>query len=220
VKTVGLTGGIASGKSTVARLLRQRGVPVIDADQVSRRVVAPGSPGLAELLAAFGPGVLAPDGSLDRPALGARVVADPAARKQLEAITHPRIAAAINLNLAELAQRGEAVAVVEAALMVESGSFRIHDAVILVRCAAEQQLRRLEGREGWTEERARAWLAAQLSSAERETRLRQAQAQGGPRLVLVDNDADLADLAQALDQAWAGLSRALDLPPRSQQTSA
>lgn len=132
MKAVGLTGGIASGKSTVAGLLRDQGVPVIDADRVSREVVAPGSAGLAEIVRAFGPQVLAADGSLDREALGRRVVADAEDRRRLEAITHPRIAAEIGRALDTCAAEGAPVAVVEAALMVETGSFRRYDIFLVV----------------------------------------------------------------------------------------
>ena len=210
--TVGLTGGIASGKSTVAGLLRRRNVPVIDADRVSRAVVAPGTEGLAEVARAFGPEVLAPDGSLDRSALGRVVVTDVLARRRLEAITHPRIAAAVATELARLADAGEVVSVVEAAVMVEAAWHRAYDAVLLVRCAEVRQVGRLAANRGWTGERARAWLSAQLSSDEREARLRQAQAEGGPRLYTVDNDEDLSALETALDRTWSTLLRDLGVP--------
>ena len=104
-KVLGLTGGIASGKSAVAALLRARGAAVVDADQLARAVVMPGQPALTELLVRFGPDILAPDGTLDRKALGARVFADPAARRDLERITHPRIAAAAQAAIAEQGYR-------------------------------------------------------------------------------------------------------------------
>ena len=209
MKTVGLTGGIACGKSTVAGLLRARGVPVVDADQVSRQVVAPGSPGLAELVAAFGPELLAADGSLDRAALGARVMSDPQARRRLETITHPHIAAGIMRALAELSGLGHPVAVVEAALMVETGSFRAYDGVLLVWCSPEVQRRRLAARQGWDLARADAWIAAQLPLAEKRARLAHAAREGGPALAIVDNDGALDDLRPAVERAWAALSDAL-----------
>ena len=120
MRTVGLTGGIAAGKSTVAKLLRARGVPVIDADQVSRDVVAPGSPALSAIVARFGPAVLQPDGALDRKALGACIIADPAARADLEAITHPAIRAAIAEQLAGFAAAGQHI---DAVVGMESRGF-------------------------------------------------------------------------------------------------
>ena len=168
MKVVGLTGGIATGKSTVAALLRARGVPVIDADIVAREVVAPGTEGLAEIVAKFGPGVLSASGELDRAAMRARISADPQARRDLEAITHPRIAMTILERLQRLAAEGNAAAVVEAALMVETGSYQRYDALIVVTCSPETQLARLVGRDGMTEAAAKALIATQLPLAEKE----------------------------------------------------
>lgn len=214
MKTVGLTGGIASGKSTVAALLRLRGVPVIDADQISREVVAPGSPGLAAVVEAFGPAVLAADGSLDRPSLGARVVDDAAARARLEAITHPLIAGAIGLRLDQLAAGGAPLAVVEAALMVETGSFRRYDAVLLVAVHPSVQRARLSDRQGWAPERVERWLAAQLPTDERLRILREAQAQGGPAVILLDNNGGPQELPDRVDQAWLEVEQRLAPLPR------
>jgi dephospho-CoA kinase len=196
VKVVGLTGGIATGKSTVGRLLRERGVPVIDADQVARDVVAPGSPGLAKVVDRFGRDVLLPDGALDRGKLRAVVVRDAQARKDLEAITHPAIREAIGQRLAELAASGAPVAVVEAALMVETGSWKLYDALIVVSCAPETQLRRLVERDGHPEPEARAMIATQLPMAEKEK----------VATVVIRNDADLAALRDQLDRAWDRIS--------------
>lgn len=209
MKTVGLTGGIASGKSTVAGLLRERGIPVIDADQVSRQVVAPGSEGLAAVVTAFGPGVLAADGSLDRKALGAIVVADADARRRLEAITHPRIGAAVQVLLDALDGGGHPVAVVEAALMVETGSFRRHDAVLLVGCSPAAQVDRLAAREGWDRARAAQWLDAQPRLEQRRQLLRRAEQDGGPAVVELDNDGAPDALERQLDRAWPDLLRRL-----------
>src|SRR5580658_10202629 len=120
MRVFGLTGGIASGKSTVAARFAARGVPVLDADAFAREVVAIGTEGLAEVVAAFGAGVLFPDGSLDRKALAAIVFADETSRRRLQAITHPRIAALTATRTAELAGR-EPLACYEAALLVENG---------------------------------------------------------------------------------------------------
>ena len=197
MKTIGLTGGIATGKSTVAKILRDDlGVPVIDADQVAREVVAPGQPALAELAARFGPGVFSADGALDRKALGALVMGDPAARQDLDRITHPRIRAAIQQKLARLAEAGAPAAAVEAALLVETGAYRLYDALIVVSCAPDTQLQRLMSREGMTLEEARRWTQSQLPLAEKE------------RLgtVVIRNDGDGATLSAAVRAAWRSLT--------------
>lgn len=199
MKTVGLTGGIACGKSTVAGLLRAAGLPVIDADQVSRDVVAPGAPALAEIAARFGPGVLRADGSLDRKALGALVVSDGAARADLEAITHPRIREAIAGALAELSQAGQPVAVVEAALMVETGSWRLYDALLVVAAHRPVQLARLMAREGLDEAAAARWIDTQLPV---EEKVRRATA-------VIWNDDGPEALAEATARAWGQIAARL-----------
>lgn len=191
--TVGLTGGIACGKSTVAGLLRERGVPVLDLDAVAREVVEPGQPALAAIATRW-PEVIR-DGRLDRKALGAQVVADPAARRELEAITHPAIWTAAERWLA--AQTAPAV-VVEAALMVETGSWRRYDKLLVVTCSAEVQRRRLQAREGYDAATAERWLAAQLPLVEKE-RLATA---------VIRNDGELEALRSATEAAWAGLVEA------------
>ncbi len=191
--TVGLTGGIACGKSTVAARLAEAGVPVLDLDRVSREVVAPGTDGLAEIARRW-PAVVR-DGALDRKALGALVVADPAARRELEAITHPRIWAAMEAWLA--AQTAPAV-VVEAALMVETGSWRRYDKLLVVTCAPDIQRRRLAAREGYDADTVEKWLAAQLPLAEKE-RLASA---------VIRNDGGPEQLAEAIQKAWAELTGA------------
>lgn len=166
--TIGLTGGIATGKSTAAEVLRDLGVPVVDADQVAREVVEPGSPGLTAIHERFGPGVLQPDGTLDRKALGALVMADGDARRALEAITHPAIFGAIVERLAALREAGEPVAVVEAALMVESGSYRSYQELWVVSCHPDTQRARLMARNGFDEATARRWINNQAPLADKE----------------------------------------------------
>lgn len=178
---VGLTGGIGSGKSTVARIFAQRGVPVVDADQLAREVVEPGTDGLAEVVATFGPSVLAPDGRLDRAKLAARVFDDADARKRLESILHPRIAQASMQRFGELAQQGHAYAVYEAALLVENGSHRMMNALVVVTASEATQVARVRGRDGIDEDAARARIAAQLPMAEK---VRAAD-------YVIDNDDDL-----------------------------
>lgn len=164
---VGLTGGIASGKSTVARFFAEEGVPVIDADVVARDVVARGTDGLREVVAAFGDGVLATDGTLDRKALAALVFADQAKRKRLETITHPRIGAESMRRLGAALATGVPYALYEAALLVENGSYRMFAALVLVAASDSAQLARLMARDEITEAEARARLAAQLPLAEK-----------------------------------------------------
>ncbi len=161
----GLTGGLASGKSTVAARLRALGVPVIDADALAREVVAPGTPGLAAVAAAFGPSVLLPDGSLDRPGLAARVFSDPEQRRRLNAIVHPLIGAASAARVADLAAKGEAIACYEAALLVENGLAEGFRPLVVVAVPEAVQVARAMARDAATEEQARARIAAQLPLA-------------------------------------------------------
>jgi dephospho-CoA kinase len=163
----GLTGGIASGKSTVGTRFRSRGVPVVDADLVARDVVAPGSEGLAAVVAAFGDGVLATDGSLDRAALGAIVFADPTRRKQLEHITHPRIAQEGQRRMMELAAQGYRLACYEAALLVEAGTAELFRPLVVVAASEPVQIARTMARDGCTEEAARARVHAQKPLADK-----------------------------------------------------
>jgi dephospho-CoA kinase len=191
MRTVGLTGGIACGKSTVADLLRERGVPVLDLDAVAREVVAPGEPALAEIAARW-PAVIH-DGELDRKALGAVIVADPAARRALEGITHPRIWARMEDWLRQEEREGAPVAVVEAALMVETGSWRRYHALLVVSCSPAVQRARLAAREGYDAATVERWLATQMPLEDKE---RVATA-------VIHNDTSRDVLAVALDQAWA-----------------
>lgn len=161
MRTFGLTGGIGTGKSTVATLLREQGIAVIDADVVAREVVEPGSDGLAEIVQTFGAEVLTADGRLDRVAMRRRIAAEPEVKRSLEQITHPRIAAVIEGRLRALAAEGHAVAGVEAALMVETGSWRRYDVLVVVTCDADRQVARVMARDGVDEEAARAIIRAQ-----------------------------------------------------------
>lgn len=167
VRVVGLTGGIASGKSTVAAMFRDRGVPVVDADKLAREVVAPGSEGLAEIVERFGGEVLDSDGSLDRKKLGAIVFADGDARAALDRITHPRIAMASQRELANHAGDGAALAIYEAALIVENGIHRGMAALVVVAVSIEVQLERLMARDGIDAKAATARIEAQLPLADK-----------------------------------------------------
>lgn len=193
MRTIGLTGGIACGKSTVAGMLRAAGVPVLDLDQVAREVVAPGEPALAEIAARWPQVVI--DGRLDRKGLGAVVVADAEARRALEGITHPRIWERMEAWLAARASEGAEAAVVEAALMVETGSYRRYDALLVVTCAPEVQRARLAAREGYDAATVERWLAAQMPLAEKV----------GLADAVIVNDGDAAALATAVRAAWRAL---------------
>lgn len=165
---VGLTGGIAVGKSFVSSVLAELGCRVFDADRIARAVVRPGTPALAEIVAAFGADVLAPDGTLDRAKLGALVFADAEARARLNAIVHPRVHAEQDRLLREVEARDpHGVAVVDAALLIESGGYRRFDVVVVVWCRPEVQLTRLMARNGLGREEAERRIAAQMSSEEK-----------------------------------------------------
>lgn len=158
----GLTGGLASGKSTVAAHFRARGVPVVDADLLAREVVAPGTEGLAEVARAFGDEVLAPDGSLDRARVAAIVFGDPEKRRLLNSIVHPRIGALSAERVAALEAKGEPIACYEAALLVENGLADAFRPLVVVAVPEDVQLARAMARDAATEEQARARIAAQL----------------------------------------------------------
>lgn len=160
--TVGLTGGIASGKSVVARMFQDLGIPVVDADAIAREIVEPGQPAYGEIRAEFGPEVLAPDGQIDRKKLGAVVFDDREARAKLNAITHPRIAQRSGERLAELQRGDHPYLVYEAALLVENGAYKAFDALVVVAAERTTQLARLQTRDGLDDKQARARIDAQL----------------------------------------------------------
>lgn len=170
MRVVGLTGGIASGKTTFAELLRARGVPVVDADALARAAVAKGSPALAEIARAFGADVLLPDGALDRKRLAAIVFADPAARRRLEAITHPAVRLAMAEETARLAAAGHALAFYDTPLLYEVGLEAVLDSVVVVWAPREVQRARLVARDGLAPEAAETRLAAQLPIDEKAAR--------------------------------------------------
>lgn len=169
MRIYGLTGGIASGKSTVSRQLRSLGAEVIDADLVAREVVAPGTPGLREIAERF-PGVVDSDGKLNRARLGARVFADLEARRALETITHPRIRAEFAARTAKLAASGVPRVIHEIPLLFENGLDRGMDGVILVAAPVPLQVERLRRRDGLSEAEAEARIAAQLPLEEKRRR--------------------------------------------------
>ena len=173
MRVLGLTGNIGAGKSTVGRLLSEAGVPVIDADSIAREVVLPGTQALVEIGARF-PGVVSPEGSLDRKALAARIFSDPAERAALNQITHPRIEQEVMSRLSRLRREGAPLAVYEAALLVENGHHTAKHpgaegapGLIVVIVPEEEQVRRVLARDGGSEAQVRARIAAQLPQAEK-----------------------------------------------------
>jgi dephospho-CoA kinase len=165
-KLVGLTGGIGTGKSTVARMIRDLRVPVIDADLLARQVVQPGQPAHAEIVAAW-PEVVDQSGAIDRKKLAERVFADPAGRARLEAITHPRIMERVREQTDAFRQQGFRLAFLEAALLVETGRCRQLDGLVVVIASEEQQVSRVMAREGWSLAQVRARMRAQLPLEEK-----------------------------------------------------
>ncbi len=192
---IGLTGGLGSGKSTVAEMLRELGAVVLNADQIGHQVYAPGGPAYQEVVAAFGPQVLAADGSVDRRRLAGIVFRDPQALQRLNAITHPRIREGIRQRLRELASQGTRVAVVEAALLLEAGWDDLVDEVWVTVCPPEVAARRAAERSGISLEEALARVRAQMSN---EERVRRAQ-------VVINTDTDLAKTREQVEQEWARL---------------
>ena len=158
---VGLTGGIASGKSTVAAMLAELGACVVDADRLAREVVAPGGAVHDAVVQRFGRSILAADGTIDRAALARVVFADAAARRDLEGLVHPAVRAEAERRFRRAELDGCRVAVFDAALLVETGAYRDFDRLIVVRCSREQQLARLVERDGLSVAEAEARLAAQ-----------------------------------------------------------
>jgi dephospho-CoA kinase len=158
---VGLTGGIATGKSYVRARFEALGLPTVDADLLARQVVERGTHGLAALVARFGPEVLGPDGSLDRSRLGARVFADAAARRDLEVIIHPRVFTAISEWFDARAGEGLALGVADIPLLFETGRAGDFDVVVVAACPPEVQVTRVQARDGLSETAARQRLAAQ-----------------------------------------------------------
>jgi dephospho-CoA kinase len=199
VLRVGLTGGIGSGKSEVSRRLAAHGAVILDADVAAREVVAPGTPGLAQVADAFGPGVLRPDGALDRDRLGAIVFADPSAREKLNAIVHPLVRDWMRAGerAAVDEANGQVIVVHDVPLLAETGRAGGFDVVIVVDVPPELQVERLASQRGMTEAQARARMAAQAS---REQRLAVAD-------LVIDNSGSLDDLDRRVAEVWADLER-------------
>ena len=165
MKIIGITGGIGSGKSTVAAWLSQRGYPVVDADQVARDLTVPGSPVLRELAGAFGEDILDENGLLERKALARRVFADPEQKKTLDRITHGPILREIRRRLEEFSKQGHQLAFVDAALLIETGLSKDVDEIWLLVADAERRAAWVSGRDQTTEDQVRFRMAAQLPDA-------------------------------------------------------
>lgn len=212
VITIGLTGTIGCGKSTVAGWLAELGARVIDADRVARDVTPPGSPELASIADEFGHGVLRPDGSLDRPALGRIVFADPAALRRLEAIVHPAVRPRILAEIEAARRDGAQALVIEAIKLVEGGLAALCDEVWLVTCSPEAQLARVRARaraRGEAPAEADARVAAQAGLADRLL----------PHVTrIIDTSADVDATRALVLAAWEEVARAaasaLPQPPR------
>jgi dephospho-CoA kinase len=193
---VGLTGGIGAGKSTVARLLADRGAAVIDADLLAREVVEPGSEGLAEVVAAFGRGIQAADGSLDRKALAARVFGDPKQLARLNAIVHPRVQALTRSRATHISP--DSIVVHDIPLLVEVGAAGDYDLIVVVEAPEHVRVERLTSR-GMAADDARARIAAQADFSTREA----------VADVVIDNAGSYDELVAAVDALWTRIRASL-----------
>ena len=205
MKVVGLTGGIGSGKSTVAARFATRGASVVDADALAREVVAPGSPGLREVARRFGSAVLTEEGALDRRALGRRVFADDQDRRDLEEIIHPRVADLAEQAFAKAQAEGALLAVYDVPLLYENGLEEKFSEVIVVWASVATRRARLAGRDPLTEEETEQRLASQIPLEDKVKRAR----------YVIDNDGPLNETYQAVDRLYAALTE-----PASRATTA
>lgn len=194
---VGLTGNIAAGKSSVARVWRALGAALVDADELARRAVEPGSPGLARVVEAWGPGVLDASGALDRAALRAIVFADPEARARLEGIVHPAVYALREEEYRRAAEAGAPLVVADIPLLFEVGLADEFDVVVLVDAPEEERMRRLVEDRGLDPEEAGRMVAAQMPAE-----LKRARAD-----LVIDNSGTLAELEARAREAWGELAR-------------
>jgi dephospho-CoA kinase len=192
---VGLTGGIAVGKSTVASILQDLGAEVVDADQVARDVAAPGTVGLSSIVAVFGEDMLLPSGALDREALGKAIVVDKNARSRLEAITHPLIRTQIAKRAQAALLAGAAVVFVEAALLVETGSAKHYPHLWVVVCNRALQISRLMSRKGCDRTTAEAWIDSQMPLDKKAAHATQ----------IIENSGSHSDLTEAVNHAYTTL---------------
>ena len=198
---VGLTGGIATGKSMVSALLRQLGCEIIDADLLAREVVEPGRPAWTTIVAEFGQDVVTGDGALDRKRLGAIVFANPERRRRLEAITHPAIRERFQARLDELAEHGfTGIVVFDAAVMIESGNYKNMDRLVVVVTDEPTQMSRLQGRDGTDDAEGRRKIASQMPLSEKA------------KLAdyVIDNSGDRQATAEQVRRVFAALMSELE----------
>lgn len=196
--TIGITGGLATGKSSVASLFREWGAVVISADEIAREVLAPGTPALQEVMERFGPEMLRPDGTLDRARLGALIFADLGARRALEAITHPRILALMKERIqSAVDEHGRnTIIAVEVPLLYEAGMESWFDAVLVVASSEQTQIARLRARDGLSEAEARQRIASQMPLAEKIARAD----------YVIWNEGDPKQLAEEVKAVWRKLT--------------
>jgi dephospho-CoA kinase len=195
---VGLTGGLGAGKSTVAAMLAERGAIVVDADDLARQALEPGTRAFQQVCDLFGDEVVTPSGELDREALAARVFGDQDARRALESITHPEVFRMLAETVE--AHRGtDHVVVFDAPLIIETGFHEACDVVVVVSAKTEHQIERVARSRGMAEDQARARIAAQIPVEQREALAD----------VVIRNDGDLASLERQVEALWAGLQRRL-----------
>jgi dephospho-CoA kinase len=193
---VGLTGGIASGKTTVAGFMAEMGAFVVDADRIAHEVIAPGGSAYHEVVHRFGDDILAPDGIIDRAELGRRVFSDASERESLEAIVHPKVLAEVDRRLDRYRASGHSpIAVVDAALLVESGAYRRFDRLVVVRCSRDAQVQRLRARSGMNAAEALARIESQWSL---EQKLAVAD-------YIIDTDATLRETRHGTEQVYSRL---------------
>ena len=192
MRIIGLTGGIASGKTTVARMLAELGAIVVDADQISREAVMPGSAALAALVEEFGSDILLPDGTLDRARVARTVFHDPAARKRLEAILHPAIRQLADQKLTELRKVGTEVVLYVAPLLIEAGAVSRVDEIWVVHVDQATQISRLMSRDGLTEQEALQRIAAQMPMEEKRKYGK----------VVIENGQGIDQTAKQVKQIW------------------
>lgn len=191
---VGLTGGLGSGKSTVARMLEERGAVIVDADDLARRAILPGTPGFDRVLAEFGQEIVGPDGQVNREGLAATVFADDERRRALESITHPEVFRLL-METVEAHRDTEAVVVFDAPLIVETGFADACDVLVVVSAPVEEQVARVARERGMSEKDARARIAAQVRAEEREAAAHE----------VIRNDGDLRRLEEQVAGLWSRL---------------
>jgi dephospho-CoA kinase len=196
VKLVGLTGGIASGKSTVATMLRELGAKIINADDLARAIVQPGKEAWKEIVAAFGTEVLRPDRAIDREKLRTTIFQDAAARKRLDSITHPRIRALAQARAQELAAKGAAIVIYEAPLLFENEAHLWLRPVILVACDDFLQRRRLKARDRLNDAEIEQHIKAQMPLSEKRALAD----------FVIENNGDLEDLKKQVKEVWTKLA--------------